>query len=151
MLSFQDPRSPHLTLRFWRELLQIEYEQITAQSRKIADRTEPFSIHVNGVDTFGRRGDERVLFLTVAFSPELAAVKKLCPWPNPPQQKEFRPHITLARIRHPQKFAVHHKSIFKALGRVDFTATFMGLRFYAEVEGRRQTSLEDFSFHAVSS
>ncbi|HVW66763.1 MAG TPA: 2'-5' RNA ligase family protein [Candidatus Peribacteraceae bacterium] len=156
-LNFQNPQSPHLTLYFWRELLKIEYDPVIAQAGKIAARTAPFSLHINGFDTFGKAGDERVLFLTVAFSPELATLKKLCPWPNPPvvrgslrehltMTSSFHPHITLARIRHPQKFAVQRKKIEKALRGISIDFPVSMIRFYAEVNGQKQTPIADFSF-----
>lgn len=143
IVSFQNPQSPHLTLYFWRELLPIEVNPVLAKAADIADRTIPFMLSVQNAGTFGRAGEERTLFLSVAFSPELATLKKLCPWPNPPGQ-EFHPHITLARIRHPQKFAVHRKRIFKALGDVAFGFPVTMLRFYAEVEGRKQTPIKEW-------
>lgn len=142
-LTFQNPQSPHLTLIFWKELLEIEYQPILDQAAKIAAKSEPFQLIINGADTFGKAGDERVLFLTVEFSPQLATLKKLCPWP---QAKEFHPHITVARIKHPQKFSVHKKKIMKMFDGVSFPMTIDRLRLYAEIEGRKQTPLEDCVF-----
>jgi 2'-5' RNA ligase len=145
ILRFQNPQSPHLTLYFWKELLKIEYDQIIPQAEKIAAKTSPFQLHVNGSDTFGKPGEERVLFLTVAFSPELATLKKLCPWPNPPDQP-FHAHITIARINHPQKFTVHKKKIMKVLEGIEFDVPVSLMRFYAEINDVKQTPLHDFSF-----
>lgn len=144
-LRFQNPQSPHLTLYFWKELLKIEFDPIVEQSRKIAARSQSFTIQVNGVDTFGKAGFEKVLFLTVAFSPELATLKKLCPWPNPPDQP-FQPHITVARIGHPQKFTVRKKQIMKVFHGLKMDVPVNLMRLYAEVNGRKQTPLEDFGF-----
>lgn len=141
-LRFQQPDTPHLTLSFWRELLAIEYEDIVPTMERIARRTAPFSLRVNGVDTFGTAGRERVLFLAVAFSPELATLKKLCPWPNPPDQP-FHPHITLARITRPQTFVVHRKKIMKALGDVSFDLPVRVLRLYGIVDGQAQTPVAE--------
>ena len=145
-LSFQNPQSPHLTLIFWRELLEIEYQPIIDQATKIAVKSEPFTLMINGADTFGKSGDERVLFLTVEFSPQLATLKKMCPWP---QQKEFHPHITVARVKHSQKFSVHKKKIMKIMKvfeDVNFAMHIDRLRLYAEIDGRKQTALQDFEF-----
>lgn len=142
-LRFQNPASPHLTLYFWKELLKIEYDDVLLIIERIAERTTPFTLKVNGADTFGRVGNERVLYLSVAFSPELATLKKLCPWPNPPD-KPFNPHITLARISRPHTFTVHRKKIMKALNDLSFTLQVDLLRFYANVDGQRQTPIADF-------
>ena len=117
IFRFQNPESPHLTLQFWKEVMEIEYYQIIPQSKKIADATSPFMLKVQGVSTFGSRGEDRVLYLDVPFSDELARLKKRCPWPNVDQ---FSPHITLAWIKHPGKFAVHKKKIMKTIGEVEF-------------------------------
>jgi 2'-5' RNA ligase len=144
-LRFQHPDSPHLTLYYWPTVLKIEYDAMIPQVAKIAERTSPFTLQINGVDTFGKAGDERVLFLTVAFSPELATLKKLCPWPNPPDQP-FHPHITVARISHSQKFAVHRKQVMKVFNGFGESFSAEGIRLYAEVEGRKQTPLHTFAF-----
>src|SRR3989338_11149791 len=108
IFRFQNPESPHLTLQFWKELMEIEYYQIIPQSKKIADTSSPFTLKVQGVSTFGSRGEDRVLYLDIPFSDELARLKKRCPWPN---IEPFSPHLTLARVKHPQKVAVHKKKI----------------------------------------
>lgn len=142
-LRFQNPESPHLTLYFWKELLKIEYDDVLPKVERIAQRSAPFSLEVNGAETFGKTGRERVILLSVAFSPELATLKKLCPWPNPPDQP-FSPHITLARIGNPNAFAVHRKKIMKLLEDARFGMRVDLLRLYAEIDGKRQTPLADF-------
>jgi 2'-5' RNA ligase len=42
ILSFQNPQSPHLTLQFWQELMEIEFHQIVKQTEKIASTIKPF-------------------------------------------------------------------------------------------------------------
>lgn len=143
ILSFQNPQSPHMTLMFWPEVSELEFQGIAAQSEKIASHHKPFSLHAVGIDTFGSRGEDKVLFLTVSFSDELARVKKSCPWSD---GKPFAPHITLARIRHSQRFVVHKKKILKALGTPVFPIAFDRLRLYGEVDGKKQTVLQDFPF-----
>ena len=143
ILRFQNPQSPHLTLQFWSEVMEIEYNQILLQAEKIASRHTSFSVEVTGVNTFGNRSEDHVLFLDVHFSDPLARVKKDWPWPS---GKPFSPHITLARISHPQRFAVEKKKIMKLVGDANFPITFDRLRLYAEVDGRKQTLLQDFLF-----
>jgi 2'-5' RNA ligase len=96
---------------------------------------------VTGVETFGNHGEDRVLFLTIAFSEELARLKKACPWP---EGRPFAPHITLARIDHPQRFNVLKKKVMKALEDITFDIPVDRLRLYAEVNGVKQTALQDF-------
>jgi len=144
VLRFQNPQSPHITLQYWQEVMEIEYNQIMTQVQKIAEGAQPFTIHVEEAETFGSREEDRVLFLKVGFSEELARLKKSCPWLS---DKPFRPHITLARISHPQKFAVKKKEIMKKLKDCSFDIPVDRLRLYAEVDGRKQTPLHDFEFN----
>lgn len=143
ILRYQNPESPHLTLQFWKEVMEIEYYQIIPQSKKIADTSSPFTLKVLGVSTFGSRGEDRVLYLDIPFSDELARLKKHCPWPN---IESFTPHITLARIKHPQTFAVHKKKIMKLLDGFEFEVSVDRVRLYAEIDGVKQTVLQDFTF-----
>jgi len=166
-MRFQHPQTPHLTLFFWSEVLELEYEEIVKQAEKIASAAQPFTLKVTNAATFGdppsprtaglrgasptlhsalrgaSRGEDRTLYLDVAFSPELASVKKSCPWS---EGRPFRPHITLARIRHPQRFHVWKKKVMKAVEGALFDISVDRLRLYAEIDGRKQTPLEDFPF-----
>lgn len=142
-LRFQAPDTPHLTLQFWPELMEIEYHQVLRQSDKIAAGREPFILQVTGANTFGHRGEDHVLFLDVAFSEPLARLKKSCPWPS---VRPFAPHITLARVAHPQRFIRAKKRVMKALADCAFELPVDCLRLYAEVDGHKQTPLHDFLF-----
>src|SRR3954466_4194802 len=76
ILSFQNPTSPHLTLQYWPSLMEIEYKPIVAQIQKIGSLVKPFSLKVEGIETFGNRREDRVIFLSVPFSEPLAKLKK---------------------------------------------------------------------------
>ncbi len=152
-LIFQNADSPHLTLHYWSEVLEIEFHQITQQLEKIAESVSPLSLKVRGVNTFGYRGKDHVLFLDVPFSEELAKLKKKCPWPSLDRtgheipNKPFHPHITLARIKHPERFATHKKKILKILGMPEFSMDVKCLRLYAEIQQKKQTPVQDFYLH----
>lgn len=143
ILHFQNPESPHLTLQFWPKLMEIEYHQVLAQALAIAEKSDPFTLKIEGADTFGERGNDRVLFLNVPFSEPLARLKKLCPWAS---EKPFHPHITLARISHPQRFVRIKKDVMKVLEGASFEMDVTMLRLYAEIDGQKQTPLQDFPF-----
>ena len=166
ILRFQNPQSPHLTLMFWPSVGELEYLGIVAQAMKIAAAATAFTLKVTGAETFGSHpstearprlegsgssagarprvldGEDSVLFLAVAFSDELARVKKSCPWSD---GRVFNPHVTLARIGHPQRFNVVKKKVMKTLDGVSFAIPIDRLRLYAEVNGAKQTELEDFA------
>jgi 2'-5' RNA ligase len=143
ILRFQNPQSPHLTLMFWPGVGALECKGIGEQAQKIASLHAPFAMKVTGAETFGNRGEDHVLFLSVAFSDELARVKKTCPWSD---GRPFAPHITLARVGHPQRFNTVKKKVMKILEGTAFDIPVDRLRLYAEVNGVKQTPLEDFVF-----
>ncbi len=122
---------------------ELEYRGIVAQSHKIAAMHAPFTMLVTEADTFGNRGEDRVLFLSIGFSDQLARVKKSCPWS---EGRAFSSHITLARVGHPQRFNTVKKKVMKALEGITFDIPVDRLRLYAEVNGAKQTPLEDFPF-----
>jgi 2'-5' RNA ligase len=144
-LRFQSPLTPHLTLQYWKELMEIEYGQILKQTEKISSSTTPFDLLIEGIGTFGNRGEDRVLYLDVPFSEELARLKKRCPWPS---LEPFHPHITLARVSHPQRFAIAKKKILKILDRPRAIMMVDRIRLYAEIDGKKQTPIQDFLFES---
>jgi 2'-5' RNA ligase len=143
ILTFQKPDSPHLTLYFWKELMQIEYDELLRQCERVVSLSEPFNLPIRGIETFGDKRGDRVLFLTPVFSPQLAELKKRCHWPNEPD-KPFHPHITLARIKHAGKFQVRKKEILKKLADAELTMRVDRLRVYANVNGVSQTLLREW-------
>ncbi len=145
IFAFQNPESPHLTLYFWPSLMEIEYHDVVRRMEKIVLRTPPFIMHVSGAELFkdDRTKLPRVLSLAIDRSEELSHLKKLCPWPNIHQ---FAPHITLARIRKPHDFLIHDKKILKLLKHISFSVPVDRVRFYAEIEGKKQTPIRDFVF-----
>ncbi len=142
-LRFQNPASPHLTLYYWKEVMEIELDQIKEISKKIASTSKPFALKVELADTFGSRGEDRVLFLKCSFFDELARLKKACPWP---ENRPFKAHITLARIGHPQKFATVKKEVMKKLKDCQFEIKCDRMRLYGMVNNKRQTPIEDYPF-----
>lgn len=143
ILRFQNPETPHLTLQFWRELMQIEYGPVGEAAKRIAERTTSFTLESTVIETFGDKKGDRVLYLAVHFSPELATVKKLCPWPS---DRPFHPHITIACIDHPQRFVTVKKKVLRALGEAVFSIAFQRLTLFAEIDGKKQTPVEEFAF-----
>lgn len=127
--------------------MEIEYYQIIPQTKRIADAMAPFQLKIQGVSTFGSNKEDRVLYLDIPFSEELARLKKRCPWPS---LEPFRPHITLARMKHPQRFEVERKKILKMVGEPQFTVQVDRLRLYAEIEGKKQMPMQDFMLGQAS-
>ncbi len=145
IFRFQNPVSPHLTLYFWPELMEIEYHDVIKKVEAIASKTKPFEMEVTSASTNenGGRGLPRVLWLNISRSDELASLKKLCPWPN---TRPFSPHITIARMKNPNDFIAHRKKIMKLVKDVSFKIPADCIRLYAEIDGVKQTPIQDFVF-----
>lgn len=144
---FQNAETAHLTLYFWNELMEIEYDDVLRRMKKIAARTPPFHLQVLTAETSVDQKTklDRVLWLTIDRCEELSKLKKLCPWPN---LQPFLPHITIARMRKPHDFCIHKKKIMKSMKDVAFDILADRVRLYAEIEGIQQTPLLDFPFGA---
>jgi 2'-5' RNA ligase len=92
----------HLTLRFAGDLSAREADEFAAALDDV--RAAPFSFRIRGAGAFGG-GAPNVLYAAIEPNPSLDALQRqndraartagLSPDPRP-----FRPHITLARLRH---------------------------------------------------
>ena len=147
IFRFQNPETAHLTLYFWNELMEIEYNDVLRRVEKIVHRTPSFALHVQSAETSidAKTKLDRVLWLAIDRSEKLSTLKKLCPWPNP---RPFSPHITIARVRKPHDFRIHKKKIMKILKNASFDISFDRVRLYAEIDRIKQVSLRDFEFNA---
>lgn len=93
------PESWHITLQFLGNVDQSQYDCVDARLRGL--RSDPVAIELDGVDVFDRAG---ILFVGVAMTPELLALQRsvtsatgVCGFAA--EQREYRPHITLARTK----------------------------------------------------
>lgn len=107
--SWTREESWHVTLKF---LGEIEEAQARAFARAIGSRaldTIAGEMPPGGPLIFPPRGPARVLGIGFGASPALDSVTALADEAEriargmgvPPENREFRPHVTLARIRHP--------------------------------------------------
>lgn len=142
-LSFQNPTTSHLTLHYWQEMTECEYHEIVQSVGLISSSTVSFDLRVISPDIFLSKGRASVLFLGIESSPELALLKKRCPWPD---DLPFHPHITLAWISSADRFSMHKKEIMKLLQSAPFVMRADRIRLYSVIGGKKQTPLQDFSF-----
>lgn len=99
-VHFQDY---HLTLQFLGECDSPQVKQIISQLSKVAADTAPFSLQMQGMGTFGRKDQPRILWAGVTG--ELFALHQLqqqigtylAPLGFPIEERPYRPHITIAR------------------------------------------------------
>jgi 2'-5' RNA ligase len=99
----------HLTLRFFGDIREDIARDLDAEL--VAVRGQPFDLELNGVGAFGEGPDLSVLWAGVADSEPLRRLAKACEAAArrvglKPETRNYRPHLTLAYLRHPDPVEV---------------------------------------------
>jgi RNA 2',3'-cyclic 3'-phosphodiesterase len=103
-----DPENYHLTLRFIGDVDGATARDFTQALGKIV--AAPFELRLNGLGSFG--GDKpRAIFAEIAQSAELAVLQRANERAAreaglPPEGRNFKPHVTLARLKRARADAV---------------------------------------------
>lgn len=108
-----DPGGVHLTLRFLGEVSGSQDDALRGRWRRVAADHGPFEVRLSAPGTFPARGRPRVLWVSVTDGPrgplarlsgglERAAREAGLD----PDERPFRPHLTLARARRGERPAV---------------------------------------------
>ncbi len=101
------PENLHLTLQFLGDVEDGALPAIAAAARTVAAASAPFELTLAAAGTFGAARRARVLWLGVgAGTAELTALadalaQALEPLGFPPDERDYTPHLTLARTRRP--------------------------------------------------
>ena len=101
----------HVTLRFFGEIREDVARDLDAELAAV--RGSPFDLQFSGVGAFGEGPDLHVLWAGVAESEPLRRVAKSCETAArrvglKPEPRRYRPHLTLAYLRHPDPAQVAH-------------------------------------------
>jgi 2'-5' RNA ligase len=122
--SWERPEKLHLTLKFLGEIELPRVEALTRAAGRAAEGLRPFVLSVTGTGTFPPRGVPRVLWLGVedpsgGLARLHARLEDECARESfPREQKAFRPHLTLARLRSREGAerlgALHRETQFEA-------------------------------------
>jgi 2'-5' RNA ligase len=105
--SWTRPESWHLTLRFFADVAPEAAERFAEEAFLAASRSPGGSLSPGGSVVFPPRGRPRVLGLGFAGSPDLAVLEALAREAElaarragaEAEEREYHPHVTLARIR----------------------------------------------------
>jgi len=106
--SWSRAESIHLTLKFFGNIEQSQVERLSVAASCVTNRYSPFQIGLGAPGIFPPRGTPRVLWLGVNDpSGQLTDLQQQfeneCAREGlPKEERVFRPHLTLARIRKPQ-------------------------------------------------
>ena len=118
--SWSRAESIHLTLKFFGNIEQDHVERLSAAASRASHRYSPFQIGLGESGIFPPRGAPRVLWIGVNDpSGQLTNIQQQfeneCAREGfPKEERVFRPHLTLARIRNPQgsrRLAEIHKGL----------------------------------------
>ena len=119
----------HLTLKFLGHTPETMIENIKSEISKISSTIKPFKLLINKTGCFPKRERPRVLWLgirgnTTALNDLFLRVdKEMKKIGFPSLDKEFIPHITLARVKYPQKYTPDISTFLKSsYDPIDFTA-----------------------------
>jgi RNA 2',3'-cyclic 3'-phosphodiesterase len=124
--SWERPEKLHVTLKFIGEIEPGRVEDLKRAGERAVEGTGPFDLSVEGAGSFPPRGNPRVLWLGIRDdSGRLAfmqhALEAACADTGfAREQRAFKPHLTLARLRAPQGAAelaaVHREACFEPQG-----------------------------------
>jgi len=119
--SWVSSDSMHLTLRFIGEVSEGDADDVHDALMRV--RAPSFDLALTGVGHFATGDELRVLWAGVARSTELQQLQRnvesaLVRMGFPPEERRWRPHVTLARcagssVLHAQGFLQHH-ALFRA-------------------------------------
>jgi 2'-5' RNA ligase len=121
--SWEKPEKLHVTLKFLGDVEPARVEHLSRAASRAVQSIEPFELTIGEPDTFPPHGPPRVLWLGIAdASGSLAlmqrALEDACAAAGfTREQRPFKPHLTLARIRSPhgarELAAAHRETPFE--------------------------------------
>ena len=101
----------HVTLRFFGEIREDLARDLDAELLKIA--VQPFEIELSGAGSFADGDDIHAVWAGVTETLALKRLAAACEAAArraglPPDRRRYRPHVTLAYLRHPNPVEVAH-------------------------------------------
>jgi 2'-5' RNA ligase len=105
------PKDIHLTLQFLGNTTENQKQHIIAALRALCKNQHPFSLHFTSLGTFGLPKRPKILWADVAGNLDnLHLLQRritttLTPIGFPPENRPYRPHVTLARNYNGQHFS----------------------------------------------
>ena len=106
--SWEKPEKIHITLKFIGEVEVSRAEELSRAAERAAATVEPFELTINAPGAFPPHGPPRVLWLGVEDpSGQLSKLQHALEDETsragfPREQRPFKPHLPLARVRSPQ-------------------------------------------------
>lgn len=103
-----DVDSMHITLKFLGDTPRDQVDEIAQLISASSAKMSTMSTSVHGLDAFPTRARPSILWATLARTDELKRLAadleaKLAPLGFPAEDREYRPHLTIARVRAARK------------------------------------------------
>jgi len=118
----------HLTIKFLGETTESLFDKIKSEIADAASKSGPFELRIDKTGCFPKKERPRILWLgidgniTSLHSLFLNVEKKMEVLGFPKSEEDYFPHITLARLKYPQKHTPDISTFLKSsYDPIDFT------------------------------
>ncbi len=104
-LKWTPPTNYHVTLVFLGNTPEEQIPQIEAKMKEVAQKHAPFSLKIRDIGAFPTLNQARVIYIGVQRSQAILDLQtdlEQALLPNAEPDHEYRPHLTLARLRNPK-------------------------------------------------
>jgi 2'-5' RNA ligase len=127
-ISWSRPQQIHLTLSFLGDTPPERIIDIGEAMRQAADGIAPFDFHLTGIGAFPDKGRPRVIWIGLD-EPTGALIElqerltiALLDVGFDPEQRPFKPHVTLGRVRRADRRTDHAAALTAAADEIDLSA-----------------------------
>lgn len=115
-INWVKPENFHLTLKFIGKTSEAQIFQVKESLTEIAARLFPFSYQLKGIGYFGLKKEPHVVWVGVEGGDNLKYLQKLIDrsmvdFGFEAEKMDYKPHLTLARIKSLSDVATFHKTI----------------------------------------
>jgi len=107
-VGWERPEKLHLTLKFLGNIDDLRINALVEQLSDLASKVQPFTVELIGAGCFPNARQPRILWIGTRDNGEMASlaesVERCCQSLGfLPENRRFTAHLTVARIREPQK------------------------------------------------
>ncbi|MBU0690514.1 RNA 2',3'-cyclic phosphodiesterase [bacterium] len=151
-VRWTEPTGMHLTLKFLGDVDRDLVERINDSLRSIVDASHRFSIRIAGTGVFPNPRRPRVFWAGITAPDELTILQRkvddaMEALGFPKEEREFRPHLTVARIKEPigKKRITDAFLSFKMRSELFYVDHLSLMRSHLSSEGARYEELKSFT------
>lgn len=103
-ITLVKPSQMHLTLKFLGEVPDSQITEIAGKMKSAAGKIKPFDCEIEGLGAFPKPESPKILWIGIKQNDSLAELfhsieDELVKIGFPSEQRDFKPHLTIARIR----------------------------------------------------